>query len=132
MTTYVCTLWVSQNISILMYIMCVILCLFSALSRRAGALQISIIVIGQTDGDDFNMAWAISIARGRGGRGGGPGVQYKQQGCCFFLLNCVCYMHTITRVMLVTKWGLLMKCDVEENKRQKTKQTKKQQGWIQI
>ena len=63
---------------------------------------------------------------------GVPGVQYKQQGCFFFLLNCVCYMHTITRVMLVTKWGLLMKCDVEENKRQKTKQTKKQQGWIQI
>ena len=31
--------------SISMYIMCVILCLFSALSRRAGALQISIIII---------------------------------------------------------------------------------------
>ena len=28
-----------------MYIMCVILCLFSALSRRVGALQISIIII---------------------------------------------------------------------------------------
>ena len=27
-----------------MYIMCVILCLFSALSRRVGALQISIII----------------------------------------------------------------------------------------
>ena len=28
-----------------MYIICVILCLFSALSRRVGALQISIIII---------------------------------------------------------------------------------------
>ena len=32
------------DISISMYIMCVILCLFSALSRRVGALQISIII----------------------------------------------------------------------------------------
>ena len=32
-------------VSISMYIMCVILCLFSALSRRAGVLQISIIII---------------------------------------------------------------------------------------
>ena len=37
--------FITDNISISMYIMCVILCLFSALSRRAGALQISIIVI---------------------------------------------------------------------------------------
>ena len=28
-----------------MYVMCVILCLFSALSRRVGALQVSIIII---------------------------------------------------------------------------------------
>ena len=28
-----------------MYVMCVILCLFNALSRRIGALQISIIII---------------------------------------------------------------------------------------
>ena len=34
-----------HNISISMYIMCVILCMFSALSRRVGALQISIIII---------------------------------------------------------------------------------------
>ena len=32
-----------------MYIMCVILCLFSALSRRVGALQISIIIIIRTE-----------------------------------------------------------------------------------
>ena len=35
----------ADNISISMYIMCVILCLLSALSRRVGALQISIIII---------------------------------------------------------------------------------------
>ena len=34
-----------DNISISMYIMCVILCLFSTLSCRVGALQISIIII---------------------------------------------------------------------------------------
>ena len=37
--------FIADNISILMYIMCVILCVFSALSRRLGALQMSIIVI---------------------------------------------------------------------------------------
>ena len=35
----------ADNISISMYIMYVILCLFSALSRRVGALQMSIIII---------------------------------------------------------------------------------------
>ena len=34
------TSFIAGNISILMYIMCVLLCLFSALSRRVGALQI--------------------------------------------------------------------------------------------
>ena len=38
-------IFIADNISISMYIMCVILCLFSALSRRVGALQISIIII---------------------------------------------------------------------------------------
>ena len=38
-------IFIADNISISMYIMCVIQCLFSALSRRAGALQISIIII---------------------------------------------------------------------------------------
>ena len=38
-------IFIADNISILMYIMCVILCLFSALSRRVGTLQISIIII---------------------------------------------------------------------------------------
>ena len=37
--------FVLDNISISMYIVCV--CLFSALSRRVGALQISIIIIKQ-------------------------------------------------------------------------------------
>ena len=37
--------FIAENISISMNIMCVILCLFSALSRRVGALQISIITI---------------------------------------------------------------------------------------
>ena len=37
-------IFIADNISILMYIMCVILCLFSALSRRVGALQMSIIL----------------------------------------------------------------------------------------
>ena len=38
--------FIADNISISMYIMCVILCLLSALSRRVGrALQISIIII---------------------------------------------------------------------------------------
>ena len=38
---------VADNISISMYIICVMLCLLSALSRRVGALQISIIIIIQ-------------------------------------------------------------------------------------
>ena len=38
-------IFISDNISILMSIMCVILCLFSTLSRMVGALQISIIII---------------------------------------------------------------------------------------
>ena len=37
--------FIADNISISMYIMCVILCLLSALSRRVGALQICIIII---------------------------------------------------------------------------------------
>ena len=37
--------FIADNISISMYIMCVMLCLFSAFSRRVGALQISIIII---------------------------------------------------------------------------------------
>ena len=36
---------IADNISILLYIMCVILRLFSALSHRVGALQISVIII---------------------------------------------------------------------------------------
>ena len=40
--SYIC---IAHNISISMYIMCVILCLFSALSCGVGTLQISIIVI---------------------------------------------------------------------------------------
>ena len=38
-------IFIADNISILMYIMCVILCLFSALSHRVDALQISIIIV---------------------------------------------------------------------------------------
>ena len=38
-------IFIADNISISMYIMCVILCLFSALHRRVGALKISIIII---------------------------------------------------------------------------------------
>ena len=38
-----------------MYIVCVTLCLFSALSRRIGALQISIIIIIIGNGDDEVM-----------------------------------------------------------------------------
>ena len=37
-----------MTFSISMYIMCVILCLFSALSRGVGALQISIIITKMT------------------------------------------------------------------------------------
>ena len=37
--------FIPDNISVLMYIMCFILCLFSALSHRVGALQIPIIII---------------------------------------------------------------------------------------
>ena len=37
-------IFIADNISISMYIMCVILCMFSTLSRRVGALQISIII----------------------------------------------------------------------------------------
>ena len=38
-------IFIADNISISMYIMCVVLWLFSALSRRVGTLQISIIII---------------------------------------------------------------------------------------
>ena len=38
-------IFIADNITMSLYIMCVILCLFSALSRRVGSLQISIIVI---------------------------------------------------------------------------------------
>ena len=38
-------IFIADNISIWMYIMCVMLCLFSALRRRVSALQISIIII---------------------------------------------------------------------------------------
>ena len=38
-------MFIVDNISISAYIMCVIQCLFSAMSRRVGALQISIIII---------------------------------------------------------------------------------------
>ena len=84
MTTYVCTLWVSQNISISMYIMCVILCLFSTLSCRVGALQISIIIIGQME--------MISIWPGLHPlhRRSGGGVPYKQQG---FFPSKLCMLH---------------------------------------
>ena len=37
--------FIADNISIAMYIMCIILCLFSVLSCRVGSLQISIIII---------------------------------------------------------------------------------------
>ena len=37
--------FIADNISISIYIMCVLLCLFSNLSRRVDALQISIIII---------------------------------------------------------------------------------------
>ena len=87
-----CALWVSQNISILMYIMCVTLCLFSAFSCKAGALQISIIVIGQTDGDDFNMAWAISIAQWVGGGVGGAWCAIKTARVVFFPSK-LCMLH---------------------------------------
>ena len=36
---------IADNIPISLYIMCVILCLFSALSHRVGTLQISVIII---------------------------------------------------------------------------------------
>ena len=42
---YFIYVFIIDNISISMFIMCVILCLFSALSRWVGALQISIIII---------------------------------------------------------------------------------------
>ena len=45
-----------------MYIMCVILCLFSALSRRVGALQISIIIISQQTNDDSSVVVRVSVA----------------------------------------------------------------------
>ena len=38
-------IFITDNISISVYITCVILCLFSALSRSGGALQISIFII---------------------------------------------------------------------------------------
>ena len=41
-------IFIADNISISMYIMCVILCLFSTLSRRADAVCISIIIITAT------------------------------------------------------------------------------------
>ena len=37
--------FIADNISISMYVMCVMLCLFSTLIRRVGTLQISIIVV---------------------------------------------------------------------------------------
>ena len=49
---YFLYIFITDNISISMYIMCVILGLFSALSCRVGALQISIIII-----TDFNCNW---------------------------------------------------------------------------
>ena len=42
-------IFIADNISISRYTMCVILCLFSALSCRVGALQISIMIIIKTD-----------------------------------------------------------------------------------
>ena len=47
--------FIADNISISMYIVCVILCLFSALSRRIGAVQMSIIIIIIGNGDDEVM-----------------------------------------------------------------------------
>ena len=38
-------IFITGNISISMYIMCAILCLFSALNLKVGALQMSIIII---------------------------------------------------------------------------------------
>ena len=43
--SYIYTFFIADNIFISMYIMCVILCLFSTLSCKLGALQISIIII---------------------------------------------------------------------------------------
>ena len=48
-------IFIADNIPMSMYIMCVILCLFSALSRRIGALQISIIIIHLVD-------WTFNVA----------------------------------------------------------------------
>ena len=49
-------IFIANNISISMYIMCIILCLFSALSRRVGALQISVIIIIHL------VDWTFSVA----------------------------------------------------------------------
>ena len=45
LSIYIYIIFIADNISISMYIMCVILRLFSALNRRVSALQISIITI---------------------------------------------------------------------------------------
>ena len=67
-------IFIADNISISMYIMCVILCLFSALSRRVCALQISIIsiiisiVYRRTKGRG-NDDYAVTVYRRTKGRG---------------------------------------------------------------
>ena len=53
--------FIADNISISMYILCVILCLFSALSRRVSALQISIIIIMETDAPEILSVVNVDI-----------------------------------------------------------------------
>ena len=56
---------IADNISILMYIMWVILRLFSALSRRVGALQISIIIMSE-DSPHITMQCTTMFEHGHG------------------------------------------------------------------
>ena len=56
---------ITDNISILMYIMWVILCLFSALSCRVGALQISIIIMAE-DSPHITMQCTTMFEHGHG------------------------------------------------------------------
>ena len=72
-----------------MYIMCVILCLFSALSRRVCALRISIIIsLVLIQGVDWQVGWGW-------GCGGGAGVGVGGSGW-----GCWCFVSTVDEELL--------------------------------
>ena len=91
-----------------MYITCVILCLFSALSRRVGALQISVIIIKMLWNDDHRVSVTFSPLCHRGLMRSGPRDCSESRGTGrsgFFIRSFVDYSLINLLSIIVGQWG---------------------------